>query len=457
MVQRWRALSALTVAAAMLLAPASASAAKPLPKSPQCVLSAGVTLTSMKLKNVTSWVIRGTSGFDTIDCSASTALVGVTIFTGGGSDVVSGTPMADTINVEDVANDFAFVNGNGGNDFIRGGFGDSAAFSTPTLEGGPGDDQIIANGGNVTAVGDDGNDAIDLSLAWEGQAHGGPGNDTIHGPQSACPPEISGCGNPLFGEAGNDVIYGGAGRDDVEGGPGTDQLYAGGGDDILIDSGSGAETFDCGPGSDVLQDLDGNGSGANGTGYLNVPEDDTHTACETVFIAPPAPCSFTPGTTGCVVLSNVVITDSPSTAVYTISGTISFTPTCNPLVPPCDYSYPNVQLSGSGTFSVSGSQTASGTWTIPAPPNDRPDLNSPYNFTDGSANLTTCAAASIRTIVFNLPLVASGGATGGGWLEVRTDDVGATDTVSGSFFTGTLPAGTFRNPVDSQAGVAYSC
>ena len=79
MVQRWRALSALTVAAAMLLAPASASAAKPLPKSPQCVLSAGVTLTSMKLKNVTSWVIRGTSGFDTIDCSASTALVGVTI------------------------------------------------------------------------------------------------------------------------------------------------------------------------------------------------------------------------------------------------------------------------------------------------------------------------------------------------------------------------------------------
>jgi RTX calcium-binding nonapeptide repeat (4 copies) len=456
MMHRWRALLAAAVGAAMLLAPAATMGGKPAPKSPQCSLSLGVTLASMKMKNATAWVITGTSGSDTINCSGSTSLAGVTIFTRGGSDTVYGTPIADTINDESVAGDFTYVNGNGGNDLIRGGTGTNPAFSTETFEGGLGDDQLIAYGGNVTAFGNEGNDSIDLSQAWEGQAHGGAGNDTIHGPQAACPPEVSGCGNPLFGESGNDTITGGAGRDDLEGGTGTDQLYAMGGDDILIDSGEGAETFDCGDGSDVLQDLDGNGIGSNGTGYLNQPEDDTHVGCDTVLVAVPT-CSYSAGTTGCVVLTNVAITDSPSTATYLISGTITFTPTCNPLVAPCSYAYPNVQLSGSGTFSVSGSQTAAGTWTIPSPPNDRPDLNAPYSFTDGSLTPTTCAAAAIRTMQVQFPLLASGGATGGGYLYIRTDDVGTTSRVRGDFFLASLPAGAFLNPVDSQAGTTILC
>jgi hypothetical protein len=153
----------------------------------------------------------------------------------------------------------------------------------------------------------------------------------------------------------------------------------------------------------------------------------------------------------------VALTNDPSTATYLISGTITFTPTCNPLVSPCDYGYPNVVISGSGTFSVSGSQAASGTWTIPPPPNDRPDSNAPYSFTDGTYNFTTCADAAIRTMQVQFPLVASGGATGGGYLYIRTDDAGTSSRVSGSFFLSTLPVGTFQNPLGSQAGVTIHC
>lgn len=167
-------------------------------------------------------------------------------------------------------------------------------------------------------------------------------------------------------------------------------------------------------------------------------------------------CSYTPGTTGCIVLTSVSITDSPSTATYTISGNLTFTPTCQSGTSGCSYDYPNIQVTGSGTFSVTGSQTASGTWTVPAPPND---LTDPvlYFFSDAGLNPTTCSAAAIRAITFRLPLVATNGDTGGSWLEVRTDDAGTSDVVGGIFSTGPLPTGTFRNPADSQAGVTILC
>jgi hypothetical protein len=167
-------------------------------------------------------------------------------------------------------------------------------------------------------------------------------------------------------------------------------------------------------------------------------------------------CSYTPGTTGCIVLTDVAITDSPSTATYTLSGNLTFTPTCQNGLNGCSYDYPNIVITGSGTFTVTGSQQASGTWTVPAPPNDRPDP-SPYQFTDASANLTTCAAAVIRQVTLNIPLVASNSDTGGGVLSIRTDDVGSSSGVAGTFSTGQLPTGTFLNPAGSQTGVTILC
>jgi Ca2+-binding RTX toxin-like protein len=339
----------------------------------------------------------------------------------------------------------------GGNDRLQAGFGDAlASTSTWHLEGGAGDDTILALGGRGYAEGGSGTDNLDLRNGWQANARGGAGNDQIRGPLAPC----AGCSNPLFGDAGDDSIVGGAARDDIDGGDGTDELHGAGADDVLVDSGSGAETCDCGDGwADIVQDLDGNGTGGNGTGYLNQPEDDNHVDCEAVIVAVPT-CSYTPGETGCIVLTNVAITDNPSTATYLISGTVSFTPTCQLLAADCD-PYPTIAVSGTGTFSVSGSQTASGTWTIPAAPNDRPNP-SPYEFTDGT-NHTTCAAAAIRQATFNLPLVASNGDTGGSWLQVRTDDIGTTSLVGGIFSTGPLPTGTFRNAAGSQAGVTILC
>jgi len=422
---RQRALLAATVGAAVVLAPASAMAVKPV-KPPPCAVSPGVTVQTVKVKGVTTIYVTGTPGPDLIDCQNATSRV---VAHGGGSgsgtladSIYGGSKNDDLYGESTGAGQVDYVVGYGGNDTIHVGGGSATGIAIGddflvTVPGG-GADTLIATGGFVQFYGRDGNDQIDVSAAT---------------------------GSLVEGEGGNDTILGS---------PGHDSLYGGAGDDTLTDSAGNTEIFDCGDGAnDVLNDLDGNGTG----GWSGDAEDDSHVACETVNYDSTPACAFTPGTTGCIVLSNVAITDNPSTATYLISGTVTFTPTCNPLVPPCDYAYPNVLFTGSGTFSVTGSQTASGTWTIPAQPNDRPDASAPYSFTDADGTLTTCSAAVIRMVEFTLPLVASGGATGGSWLEVRTDDVGTSDVVGGIFSTGPLPTGTFRNPADSQAGVTILC
>ena len=192
---------------------------------------------------------------------------------------------------------------------------------------------------------------------------------------------------------------------------------------------------------------------------------DAHDGSATVALngtATPAPaCAYTAGTSGCIVLDNVVLDDSGNSAEYTISGGLTFTPTCQNVTPGCSYEYPNIMITGSGTFSVSGSQTASGTWAVPLPPNDR-DISSPYQFSDGSNQATTCALAEIRAIQANVRLTTSPGSTetGGGFLLIRQDTTGNvpnTSRVSGVFSTGPLPTGTFNNPPGSMTGVTILC
>ena len=274
------------VAAALLAAPASALAGKPV-RNTTCTVSAGVAQTSVKSKGKVTLTINGTSGADQIDCHALSTGSGVVIQGGGGSDTITGTEYADSISDGAIGpGGSAQITSLGGNDIIRVGWGDGTSSSNAFVDAGAGDDQIAANGGFVQAFGGDGNDLIDLSAAYAAQADGGTGNDTITGPQAAVDPNLCSCLNTLDGGAGDDVIVGGAGHDELGGGPGFDQMHAGPGDDNLTDYDGAGETFDCGDGSDVADDYDGNGIGTDGTvGYLNAAEDDTHIACEAVRVA----------------------------------------------------------------------------------------------------------------------------------------------------------------------------
>lgn len=269
-----------------LLTPTGIFAARPGTVT-TCSVSSGVTQTTARAKGK----LTGTSGADSIDCSALTNGSAV-INGGGGSDSITGTPFADVL--DDGATgpgSYTSIDALGGNDIIRVGWGVYSNESSASVDAGPGDDQIVANGGFVNAAGRDGNDLLDLSNASAAIADGGAGNDTITGPALAIDdPSCLGCYNALDGGDGDDVVIGGAGRDEIGGGPGVDEMHAGSGNDSITDYASGAELFDCGDGADLAGDYDGNGVATDGTvGYLNAPEDDTHLSCETVRVAVSGP------------------------------------------------------------------------------------------------------------------------------------------------------------------------
>jgi len=91
------------------------------------------------------------------------------------------------------------------------------------MDGGAGNDYLMAGGGPATLLGGDGNDVI----------FGGMGNDLLDG----------GSGNDLlFGGPGNDILIGGAGNDILVGGAGQDTLAGGSGNNRLIDWSKG---WDC--------------------------------------------------------------------------------------------------------------------------------------------------------------------------------------------------------------------
>jgi len=85
-----------------------------------------------------------------------------------------------------------------------------------TIDGGAGNDHLIAAGGQTTLLGGDGNDIL----------IGGIGNDILDG----------GTGNDkLYGGFGNDKLVGGDGNDLLVGGPGNDTLDGGAGHNTVVD------------------------------------------------------------------------------------------------------------------------------------------------------------------------------------------------------------------------------
>jgi Ca2+-binding RTX toxin-like protein len=130
------------------------------------------------------------------------------------------------------------------------------------VEGGAGNDTILASGNNSTINGGAGDDVVDLSTGGDlggytnvdGAAggdsltggsrrdyfEGGTGNDTLRGGDSE---------DHLNGDAGRDQLHGGDGNDGLNGNAGRDVLLGNDGDDWLT-GGAGNDTMTGGAGAD---------------------------------------------------------------------------------------------------------------------------------------------------------------------------------------------------------------
>jgi Ca2+-binding RTX toxin-like protein len=113
-----------------------------------------------------------------------------------------------------------------------------------TIDGGNGDDRLVAGAGDETVLGGNGNDSL-IGGAGAGSLNGGNGDDTIAG------------GN------GNEKLVGGEGNDSIDGNKGNDVAFLGNGDDTFI--------WDPGDGSDTIEGQDGNDTMVF-NGASNAPE-----------------------------------------------------------------------------------------------------------------------------------------------------------------------------------------
>jgi hypothetical protein len=187
-------------------------------------------------------VIKTCSGWDVVTTKAGTP---TTVFSGGGNDTLTGSSANDYL---DGGTGTDSVVGNGGNDFLflrgsagsvaKGGDGNDQVFAYTTdgvrIEGGVGNDFLNGGGGNDTIVAGSGKDI----------AFGGLGNDSIEG----------GSGDDLLeGNGGHDTLKGGADDDWLNGQAGSDVLLGGTGDDVLnAKDGYGVDQLDGGDGDDEL-------------------------------------------------------------------------------------------------------------------------------------------------------------------------------------------------------------
>ncbi len=137
-------------------------------------------------------VVRNTTntiyGDDGNDSLVGPGNVSITIYGGGGTDVVTGSSQADILDGGDGAD---------------------------TITGNAGDDTITGGAGNDKIYGNDGNDIIDAGAGSDFVA-AGSGNDSI------------------TAGTGDDEIFGDDGNDKIAGGSGNDKLYGNGGADLIV-------------------------------------------------------------------------------------------------------------------------------------------------------------------------------------------------------------------------------
>jgi len=118
-----------------------------------------------------------------------------------------------------------------GNDHVR---VDKKITKPVTIDGGAGNDHLIAGGGPTKLLGGDGNDKLIGSRVGD-KIYGGKGNDIIYGGSGNDMLDGGNGNDKLYGGSGNDLLLGGAGNDLLVGGPGKDTLDGGAGRDRLVD------------------------------------------------------------------------------------------------------------------------------------------------------------------------------------------------------------------------------
>lgn len=110
------------------------------------------------------------------------------------------------------------------------------------VDGGEGNDDIVAKG-DGSYFGGDGNDTIIFKGgAAQGQIDGGTGHDTLKGGDHDDHIDGSDGNDVITGGKGRDVLIGGAGNDEISGGKGADGLSFGDGDDTAT-GGAGEDRF----------------------------------------------------------------------------------------------------------------------------------------------------------------------------------------------------------------------
>ncbi len=198
------------------------------------------------------WMLAG-FGSDTINASTQTA--SVTVYAGGGNDVVTGGGFDDVL-WAGVGNDT--VVGGAGADIMIGDLG------ADSLSGGEGNDVIYMDGSDTYIDGGAGADALYVTASsgltldmaathFEWVADFAGGNDTYNAAGQSVAATvyagsgddviIGGAGNDfLWGEAGNEMISGGFGADVLVGGTGADWLWGATGTDVIYaNSGGGGD------------------------------------------------------------------------------------------------------------------------------------------------------------------------------------------------------------------------
>lgn len=177
--------------------------------------------------------------FDTLDLSATTTPLTITISGSGAGTISDGTSTATFSDIERLI------------------LSANAEVVDATLD--TGGIEIVALGGNDNVIGGSGADTLD----------GGPGNNTIDGGAGADSIVTSSGADSLSGGAGNDTINAGSGNDSIDGGLGDDSLVGGLGRDTLR-GGDGNDTLTNDQGNDLLDGGAGNDTiyGGNGTDTL---------------------------------------------------------------------------------------------------------------------------------------------------------------------------------------------
>jgi Ca2+-binding RTX toxin-like protein len=206
------------------------------------------------------------------------------VYTHGGDDSIFIRGLSSFQGVIDAGegDDRIFVRGGIGSNIVYGGEGDdyinlySVVYISNTsggdavlpgdshIEGGAGNDHIIASIGNDKVYGGTGDDYIDGSIGND-VIYGGDGNDTLLG-EDGDDIVAGGSGNDILsGQSGADRLYGNAGDDHLSGGSGNDFLYgyedadflSGGDDNDRLYGGIGNDSLLGGDGDDRLYGGDG--------------------------------------------------------------------------------------------------------------------------------------------------------------------------------------------------------